>query len=73
MCVCELYGGCWASLLPEMQETWVQSLGWESSLKSCMSCLYNLEMKPLLVALFANIFSQSLGCLFLLLMVFFAV
>ena len=63
MCVFELYGGGWASLLaqsvknlPAMQETWVQSLGWEGSLKSCMSCLHNLEMKALLVTLFANIF-----------------
>ena len=37
-----------------------------------MSCLYNLEIKPLLVALFANIFYQSIGFLFLLL-IFFAV
>ena len=28
-------------------------------LLSCMSCLCILEIKPLLVALFANIFSQS--------------
>ena len=32
-----------------------------------------VEMKALLVTLFANIFCQSIGCLFLLLMVFFAV
>ena len=31
---------------------------------SCMSCLYILEINPLLVASFANIFSHSLGCLF---------
>ena len=30
----------------------------------CMSCLYILEIKPLSVASFANIFSQSVGCLF---------
>ena len=29
-----------------------------------MSCLYILEIKPLLVSSFANIFSQSIGCLF---------
>ena len=28
-----------------------------------MGCSYTLEMKPLLVASFADIFSQSLGCL----------
>ena len=32
-----------------------------------------LEIKPLSVALFANIFSQSEGCLFVLFMVSFAV
>ena len=40
---------------------------------SCRNCLYILEVKPLLVALFANIFSYSVHCLFVLLMVFFAV
>ena len=40
---------------------------------SCMSCLYILEISPLLVAAFANIFSQSVGCLFVLLMVSFTV
>ena len=38
-----------------------------------MSCLYILEIKPLLVASFANILSQSIDCLFVLLMVSFAV
>ena len=42
-------------------------------LLSCMSCLYALEIKPLSVALFANIFSHSVGCLFVLFMVSFAV
>ena len=31
-------------------------------LLSCISWLYILEIKPLLVALFANIFSHSIGC-----------
>ena len=31
---------------------------------SCMSCLYILEIKLLLVALLANIFSQLVGCHF---------
>ena len=39
---------------------------------SCLSCLYILEINPLLVASFANIFSHSVGCLFILLMVSFA-
>ena len=40
---------------------------------SCMSCLYILEINSLLVALIANIFSHSIGCLFVLFMVPFAV
>ena len=39
---------------------------------SCMSCLYILEMNTLSVS-FAIIFSHSEGCLFTLLIVFFAV
>ena len=35
---------------------------------SYMSCSYILEIKPLLVASFANIFSHSVGCLFILFM-----
>ena len=42
-------------------------------LLSCMSCLYILEIKPLLVTSFANIFSHSVGCLFILFVVSFAV
>ena len=42
-------------------------------LLSCMSYLYILEIKPLLVASYASIFSQSVGCLFILLIVFSAV
>ena len=38
-----------------------------------MSCLYILEIKPLSVVSFANIFSHSEGCLFVLFMVSFAV
>ena len=38
-----------------------------------MSCLYILEIKPLSVASFANIFSQSVGWLFFLFMVSFTV
>ena len=40
---------------------------------SYMSCLYILEIKPLLVTSFANIFSHSVGCLFISFMVSFAV
>ena len=38
-----------------------------------MSCLYILEIKPLLVTWFENTFSQSIGSLFVLLMISFAV
>ena len=38
-----------------------------------MSCLYILEINPLFVVSFANIFSHSEGCLFVLFMVSFAV
>ena len=40
---------------------------------SCMSSSYMLDINPLLVISFANIFSHSIGCLFILLMVSFAV
>ena len=40
---------------------------------SCMLCLYILEINPLSVVSFLIIFSHSEGCLFTLLMVFFAV
>ena len=36
-----------------------------SLLLSCMSCLYILEVKPLSVTSFANIFSHSVGSLFI--------
>ena len=39
---------------------------------SCMSCLYIFHINPLLVIPFANIFSHSVGCLFVSLMVSFA-
>ena len=38
-----------------------------------MNCLYNLEINSLLGASFANVFSHSIGCLFVLFMVSFAV
>ena len=42
-------------------------------LLSCISSLYILEIKPLLVTEFANIFSHSVGCLLVLFMVSFVV
>ena len=41
-------------------------------ISSCMSYLYILEINPLSIDLFANIFSHSEGCLFVLFMVSFA-
>ena len=38
-------------------------------LLNCRICLYILKVEPLSVASFANIFSQSVGCLFILFMV----
>jgi len=40
---------------------------------SCMSCLYVLEINPLSVASFANIFSHYEGCLLILFTVSFTV
>ena len=42
-------------------------------LLGCISCLHIWEIKPLSVASFANIFSHSVGCIFILLVVSFAV
>ena len=39
---------------------------------SCMSYLYILDINPLSVAQFVNVFSHSAECLFILLMVFFS-
>ena len=47
------------------------SLGLFVLLLSCMSYFYILEVKPLSVASFANILSNCVGCLFILLMVSF--
>ena len=40
---------------------------------SCMSCMYILEINPLSVGSFTNIFSHSEGCFFIFFMVSFAV
>ena len=42
-------------------------------LLNCMSCLYILEINPLLVTSFTDIFCHSVDCLFILLMISFAV
>ena len=40
---------------------------------SCMTCLYILDINPLLIISFANLFSHSVGCLFILSVVSFTV
>ena len=42
-------------------------------LLSCMRCLYSLDINPLSIILYANIFSHSVGCPFVLSMISFAV
>ena len=46
---------------------------WGFIILSCVSCLYVLDINPLSVISFANIFPHSVSCLFILLMVCFAV
>ena len=59
---------CWPSVFPLWRNVYLDflpifQLGWVFLLLllllSCMSCLYTLEIKLLLVASFANIFSHS--------------
>ena len=66
--VCLLWRNVYLGLLPIFLTALFVSL-----LLSYIICLYILEIKPLLLASFANIFSQSVDDLFILLMVFFAV
>ena len=49
------------------------SMGLVFWLLSCMSCFYVLETNPLSVTLFANVFSASMICFFILFVVSFAV
>ena len=66
--VCLLWRNVYLGLLP------IFGLGcFVFLILSCMSCLYILEINPLSVDLFANIFSHSEGCLLVLFMVSFAV
>ena len=65
--VCLLWRNVYLGLLPIFD--WVVCF----LLLGCMICLYILEVNPLSVASFANIVSQSIGCLFVLFMVSFAV
>jgi len=48
---------------------WVEFYFYFFFISSCMNCLYILRVDLLLVTWFANIFSHSMGCLFVLFMV----
>ena len=48
-------------------------IGFFFLLLNCVSCLYILEINPLSIVSFRNIFSQSVGCLFVLFIISFAV
>jgi len=58
-------------LFRSLAHFWIGLLG--LLILDCMSCLYNLEICHLSVVPFANIFSKTVGCLFILFMVSFAV
>ena len=64
--MCLLWRNVYLGLLPIFQLGLLLLL-------NCMSCLYILEIKPLSVASFENIFPHSVGCPFILFMVSFAV
>ena len=66
--VCLLWRNIYLGLLPIF---WLGCLF--IFILSCMSCFFTLEIKPLSVASFANIFSHSGACFFCLFSVSFAV
>ena len=73
--VCLLWRNVYLDLLPIF---WSGCLFFWYGVTGCFffliwSCLCILEINPLSVALFANIFSHPVGCLFILFMVSFAV
>ena len=65
--ICLFWRNVYLGLLP------IFWLGCFFKILSCMSCLYILEINPVSVPSFANIFSHSEGCLFVLFMVSFSV
>ena len=71
---------CWQSAFPLWKNVYSVLLPifksgylFDFLLLSCMNCLYMLDINPLSVISFANIFSHSIGCLFNLSMVSFVV
>ena len=65
--VCLLWRNVYLGLLPIFFKNHIVFL-----ILSCMSCLHILDINPLSITLFANIFSHSIGCLFIFLMVSFS-
>uniref|UniRef100_A0A8C9CPS8 Uncharacterized protein n=1 Tax=Phocoena sinus TaxID=42100 RepID=A0A8C9CPS8_PHOSS len=65
---------CWQSVYLLWRNVFCPFLDWVVCflILNCLCCLYILEVNPLSVASFANIFSHSEGCLFLWFMVSFA-
>ena len=57
---------CMSSLEKCLFRYFVHFLNWISLILSCMNCLYILEINHLLVPSFANIFSHSVCCFFVL-------
>ena len=65
---------CWPSAFPLWKNVYfVLPIFQFFRTLSCMSCLYMLYINPLMVISFSNIFSHSVDCPFILLMVSFAV
>ena len=58
---------CWPSVFPLWENVYFFFM------LSYMICLYMLDINPLLIISLANIFSHSVGCLFILLIISFAV
>ena len=63
----------WRAAIHGIAKSQTRLSKWTELNWSCMSCLYILEINPLLAASFTNIFSHSVSWIFLLLMVSFAV
>ena len=67
---------CWPSVYLLWRNVYPEPLNifnWIKKILSCVTSLYNLGISPLSDILFANIFSHSVGDLFISLMIFFAV
>ena len=68
--VCHFWRNVYLGLLPIF---WLNSFFLFFLILSCMNCFGILEINLFLSAFFANVFSHSVGYLFILFMVFFAV